>query len=65
MEVVVGAGVAQRALSGVGQRVEEFGPLRMPAGLRPGQGWPVMGSAQGGGLGKERHAGMSCSEGRS
>lgn len=38
VEIIVAAGVAQRALSGVGQRGEEFSLLRMPGGLRPGQG---------------------------
>jgi len=34
---VLQAGIAQRAV-GVGQRGEEFGPHRMPAGLGQGQG---------------------------
>ena len=35
---VLQAGIAQRAVGGVGQRGEEFDPHRMPAGLRQGQG---------------------------
>ncbi len=40
MEFVLAVGVALRALSGVGQRGENFYRLRMPAGLPPGHGWP-------------------------
>ena len=43
VEVVVSAEVAQLAFSGVCQRGEGSMPLRMPAGLKPGQGWRELG----------------------
>jgi hypothetical protein len=59
VEIVVAASVAQRALSGVGQRGDEVCPLRMPAGSRTGQGGLAMVRPGGG---KEMHTGVSISE---
>lgn len=39
VDAVVAPGVAQGGLSGVGQRVEQFSALKMPAGLWLLQGW--------------------------